>query len=107
MTGPVGARVTPRELATAAGALRTAAGAVSDSLVHTDEPSMANPEPYGEVMFGPATQVAAQYARLTRQLAEYVAACADRLRAGEAVFAKASVALAQLDTMHGKKIGNR
>ena len=107
MTGPDGVQVTPAELAEAARTLRAAADAVNDTLVHTEEPSMSNPEPYGEIMFGPADDVAAQYARLTHQLADFVTACADRLRAGADVFTNASVEFERIDMVYGKRMGNR
>ena len=97
MTGPVGAQVTPKELADAAGELRAVADTISNALLHTDEPSMQTPEPYSEVMFGPATAVATQYARLAHDLAGYVKACADRLRDGAGVFGKAASEFERLD----------
>jgi hypothetical protein len=107
MTDPDGVQVTPAELAEAARVLRATADAVSDALVHSEEPSLWNPEPYGEIMFGPADDVAAQYARLTHQLADFVTACADRLRAGADVFTNASVEFERIDMVHGKRMGNR
>lgn len=91
-------RVNPQELGAVATELTAAATALGDALVHSDEPSMGYPEPYGEVMFGPAVAVASQYARLTHALAGHVKACEARLREGAAVFAKAAVEFPRIDT---------
>jgi hypothetical protein len=106
MTAPVGAQVTPKELADAAGELRTVADTISDAVLRSEEPSMQTPEPYSEVMFGPATEVAAQYAQLTRDIATYVTASATRLRDGADVFGKAATEFERLDAANRLKMGN-